>query len=43
VHHFSAITDDREPWRIVYPLAEVLLLVVCATIAGCDDFDDIAA
>ncbi len=41
--HFSAIKDEREPWRVVYPLAEVLLLVVCATIAACDDFDDIAA
>jgi len=37
LHHFSELTDDREPLRIVYPLAEVLLLVVCATIAGCDD------
>lgn len=25
------------------PLAEVLLLVTCATIASCDDFDDIVA
>lgn len=30
---FSALDDDREPWRIVYPIAEVLLLVTCATIA----------
>ena len=27
--------------RILYPLPEVLLLVTCATIASCDDFDDI--
>jgi predicted transposase YbfD/YdcC len=27
----------------MYPLPEVLLLVVCATIAGCDDYDEIAA
>jgi predicted transposase YbfD/YdcC len=38
---FAALDDDREPWRIVYPIAEVLLLVTCATIASCDDFDDI--
>ena len=25
----------------MYPLHEVLLLVTCATIASCDDFDDI--
>jgi len=40
--HFSEIEDDREPWRVLYPLEEVLLLVTCATIASCDDFDDIA-
>ena len=43
LQHFSELKDDREPWRIVYPLKEVLLLVTCATIASCDDFDDIAA
>jgi len=41
--HFSQIADGREPWRVVYPLAEVLLLLTCATIAGCDDFEDIVA
>jgi predicted transposase YbfD/YdcC len=40
---FSQIDDDREPWRVVFPLAEVLLLLTCATIADCDDFDDIVA
>lgn len=39
--HFSELKDDREAWRILYPIKEVLLLVVCATIAACDDFDDI--
>jgi hypothetical protein len=34
--HFSQIDDDWEPWRVVYPLAEVLLLLTCATIASCD-------
>jgi predicted transposase YbfD/YdcC len=43
LHRFSELDDDREPWRVVYPLSEVLLLVTCATIAGCDDFDDIVA
>jgi len=41
--HFSELEDEREPWRVMYPLKEVLLLVVCATIASCDDFDDIVA
>lgn len=39
--HFSAVTDVREQWRVAYPLREVLLLVVCGTIASCDDYDDI--
>jgi len=41
LRHFSRLEDDRERWRVVYPLAEVLLLLTCATIASCDDFDDI--
>jgi predicted transposase YbfD/YdcC len=40
--HFSRLDDEREPWRVMYPLSEVLLLVTCATIASCDDFDEIA-
>lgn len=41
--HFAEVSDPREAWRVAHPLPEVLLLVVCATIASCDDFDDIAA
>src|SRR5580698_8268753 len=41
--HFSQLDDARERWRVVYPLGEVLLLVTCATIASCDDYDDIIA
>jgi predicted transposase YbfD/YdcC len=40
---FSEIDDGREPWRVAYPLDEVLLLLTCATIASCDDFEDILA
>jgi predicted transposase YbfD/YdcC len=43
LEHFSAIEDPREPWRVAHPLPEVLLLVVCGTIADCDDYDTIAA
>lgn len=41
--HFAVIEDPRDQWRVAHPLPEVLLLVVCASISGCDDFDDIAA
>src|SRR5215470_10294460 len=40
---FFQLGDDREPWGVMYPLKEVMLLIVCATIAGCDDFEDICA
>jgi predicted transposase YbfD/YdcC len=40
---FSRLEDARERRRIMYPLSEMLLLVTCATISSCDDFDDIAA
>lgn len=39
--HFALMEDDRESWRVAHPLPEILLLVVCGTIAGCDDFDEI--
>jgi predicted transposase YbfD/YdcC len=41
--HFSVIEDPREAWRVAHPLPEVLLLVVCGTIADCDDYEGIAA
>ena len=43
LEHFAAIEDPRDVRRITHPLAEVLLLVVCGTIADCDDYDHIAA
>lgn len=36
--HFSALTDPRQAWKVVYPLPEILLLVLGATLAGADDF-----
>src|SRR5215204_5874898 len=38
----DALTDKpRLRWRVAHPLPEVLLLVVCGTIAANDDYDDI--
>ncbi len=34
--HFSVIKDTRQPCKVMYPLPEVLLPVVGATIAGRD-------
>ena len=41
--HFATIPDPRDVRRIAHPSAEVLLLVVCGTIADCDDYDHFAA
>ncbi len=40
--HFGAVGDPREACKVRYPLREVLFLVTCASIAGCDDYDEIA-
>ena len=40
--HLGHVDDPREPWRVAHPLAEVLFLAVCDTIADCDDYDAIA-
>lgn len=40
--HLSKIEDTRQAWKVAYPLCEVLFLVVCGTIANCDDYEDIA-
>jgi predicted transposase YbfD/YdcC len=39
--HFSALRDPRQATKVLYPLAEILLLMLCATIAGADDFVEI--
>lgn len=39
--HFSALEDPRQAWKVVYPLPEILLTVLCATMAGAEDFVEI--
>jgi predicted transposase YbfD/YdcC len=41
--HFAEVEDPRDVRRISHRLDEVLLLVVCGTVADCDDYEDIAA
>jgi len=35
--HFSALDDPRQRGKVVYPLPEIMLVVLCATLAGADD------
>lgn len=39
--HLSCIPDPRAEWRVVYPLPEMLFLVICGTVAACDDYEEI--
>lgn len=36
--HFSALKDPRQQAKVLYPLPEIVLLLLCATLAGADDF-----
>jgi hypothetical protein len=36
--HFAALSDPRQHGKVLYPLPEILLLVLSSTIAGADDF-----
>ena len=38
---FSALDDPRQRTKVVYPLPEILLLVLCGVMAGADDFSEI--
>ena len=39
--HLGRVEDPREPCKVRFPLHEVLFLVTSASIAGCDDYDEI--
>jgi len=39
--HLGDVPDDRDPAKVRFPLKEVLFLVTCASMAGCEDYDEI--
>jgi hypothetical protein len=39
--HFAALSDPRQNAKVWYPLPEILLLVLSATLAGADDFVEV--
>ena len=41
IEHFAALEDPRQSWKVLFPLPEVLLLVLCGTLAGAEDFVEI--
>jgi DDE_Tnp_1-associated/Transposase DDE domain len=38
IEHFAALQDPRQSWKVLYPLPEVQLVVLCGTLAGAEDF-----
>ena len=38
IEHFSALEDPRQQAKVLYPLPEIVLLLLCATLSGADDF-----
>ncbi len=43
LRHFSQVEDDHKLLRVARPLAKAMVLVANATIAACDDCDEIVA
>src|ERR1700681_1050645 len=42
LNHFKDLPDPRQPGKVIYPLAEVLLLCLLAVLGGAETFVDIA-
>lgn len=39
--HFLALEDPRQSGKVVYPLPEIMLLVLCETLAAAEDFVEV--
>ena len=39
--HFAGLDDPRQSAKVVFPMSEIMLLALCATIAGCDDLVEV--
>jgi predicted transposase YbfD/YdcC len=39
--HLAALKDPRQQAKVLYPLPEIIMLLLCATLAGADDFVEI--
>src|SRR3954447_23160045 len=42
IEQFSALDDPRQAWKVLFPLPEILLVVLCGTLAGAEDFVEIS-
>jgi predicted transposase YbfD/YdcC len=42
IEHFAAIEDPRQPGKVEHRLIDILVIAVCAVIAGAESYEDIA-
>ena len=42
VEHFATIEDPRQPGKVELKLTDILMIAVCAVIAGAEIYEDIA-
>ena len=40
--HFGGLTDNRQAGKVKHNLLEIIVMTICAVIAGCDVWEDIA-
>lgn len=41
IERFAALSDPRQAAKVLYPLPEIVLLLLCATLSGADDFVEV--
>jgi hypothetical protein len=41
LNHFSTLEDPRQSWKVLYPLPEILLVILSGVMAGAEDFVEI--
>ena len=39
--YFEAVTDKRQKWKEKHNLLEIIVMTICAVIAGCEAWEDI--
>ena len=40
--YFGKLRDNRQTWKVKHNLLEIIVMTICAVIAGCDAWEDIA-
>lgn len=39
--YFETVTDKRQEWKVKHSLLEIIVMTICAVIAGCEAWEDI--